>query len=48
MNTILLNVSAGDFPELFEKKLEGEEFGKMLRVKRIQYYLDNNFKKEEK
>lgn len=48
MNTILLNVSAGDFPELFERKLEGEEFGKMLRVKRIQYYLDNNFKKEEK
>ena len=53
MYTILSNIAAEDFPELFEKELDGEEFGKMLRVKKIQYYCDNrkaenDKKKEEK
>ena len=48
MYTILLNVTADDFPELFEKELDGKEFGEMLRVKKIQYYCDNKDKNEEK
>ena len=39
--TLLCNITAEDFPELFKKELSGKEFGEMLRVKKIQYYCDN-------
>ena len=39
MYRVLKDVKANKFPELL--KYEGEEFGEMLRVKKIQYYLDN-------
>ena len=42
--SLLCNVTADDFPELFERKLNGKEFGELYRVKKIQYYLDNKSK----
>lgn len=41
MFDIMNKVSANDFPELFEKKMSGEKFNKLLRDKKIQYYCDN-------
>jgi len=37
---IFSKLSAEDFPELFEKNISGKEFNKLLRVKKIQYYVD--------
>ena len=42
--SLLCNVTAEDFPELFEEKVDGKRFGELLRVKKIQYYLDKKNK----